>query len=87
MPPCDLLVWILVTKLAPLYYVKLDRLLVQTGRYRKLCSWREEFKKQWQILEKQQITLPINDAYRPKIDKWTCTCPAFLTSCFLIAST
>lgn len=84
MPRCDLLVWILVTKLAPLYYVKLDRLLVQTGRYRELCSWRKEFKKQWRILEKRQITLPINDAYRPKIDKWTCTCPAFLTSRFLI---
>ncbi|KAJ7721079.1 hypothetical protein DFH07DRAFT_691115, partial [Mycena maculata] len=33
MPRCDLLVWILVTKLAPCYYRKLDRLLTDTGRY------------------------------------------------------
>lgn len=50
MPRCDLLVWILVTKLAPSYYVKLDRLLVQTGRYRELSSWREDFKKEWRVL-------------------------------------
>ena len=84
MPRCDLLIWILVTKLTPSYYVKLDRLLVQTGQYRELCSWWRDFKKEWQILEKRQITLPINDAYRPKINKWTCTCPAFLKSRFLI---
>ncbi|KAJ6617365.1 hypothetical protein B0H10DRAFT_1760364, partial [Mycena sp. CBHHK59/15] len=33
MPQCDLLVWILVAKLAPCYYRKLDRLLTDTGRY------------------------------------------------------
>lgn len=84
MPRCDLLVWILVTKLAPSYYVKLDRLLVQTGRYRELCSWRKDFKKEWRNLETRQITFPINDAYKPRTDKWTCTCPAFVTSRFLI---
>lgn len=84
MPRCDLLVWILVTKLAPSYYTKLDRLLIQTGRYRELCSWRKEFKRDWRKLAKREITMPINDAYRPDAVKWCCTCPAFVTSRFLI---
>jgi len=50
MPRCDLLVWILVTKLAPTYYRKLDQLLKETGRYRELSSWRKEFKKIWRKL-------------------------------------
>ncbi|KAJ7789309.1 hypothetical protein B0H14DRAFT_2944863 [Mycena olivaceomarginata] len=33
MPRCDLLAWILVVKLAPRYYQKLDRMLTETGRY------------------------------------------------------
>ncbi|KAJ7194330.1 hypothetical protein GGX14DRAFT_339727, partial [Mycena pura] len=32
-PRVDLLVWILVTKLAPTYYRKLDNLFIDTGRY------------------------------------------------------
>jgi len=45
MPRCDLLVWILVTKLAPTYYRKLDLLLKEQARYRELSSWRKPFKK------------------------------------------
>lgn len=48
MPHSDpgLLVWILVVKLAPTYYRKLNRLLTETGsgRYRELPSWRKGFK-------------------------------------------
>lgn len=57
---------------------------MDTGRYRELSSWRRDFKKEWRALEKRQITLPINDAYRPNTEKWTCTCPAFVVSRFLI---
>ncbi|KAJ3753952.1 hypothetical protein EV360DRAFT_74091 [Lentinula raphanica] len=46
-PRLDLLVWILITKLAPAYYRKLDLLLTNTGRYRELSSWRKPFKKEW----------------------------------------
>jgi len=62
MPRCDLLVWILVTKLAPTYYRKLDQLLTETARYREL-SWRKGFKKIWRKLEKTPITMLLNDAY------------------------
>ena len=84
MPHCNLLVWILITKLMPSYYVKLDCLLAQNGWYHELCSWQWDFRKEWCALEKQQVTLPVNDAYRPNAEKWICTCPAFPTSCFFI---
>jgi hypothetical protein len=71
--------------LATTYYTKLSNLLTPTGRdYRDLCSWRKEFKKTWRKLETREITLPINDVYRPNATKWTFTCPYFVTSRFLL---
>lgn len=84
LPRCDLLAWVLVKKLAPTYYRKLSIVLVDTGRYRELASWRKDFKRQWRKLEQTPITLPLNEAYRPNVPKWTCTCPAFVVSRFLI---
>ncbi|KAJ7774147.1 hypothetical protein DFH07DRAFT_988137 [Mycena maculata] len=84
MPRCDLLVWILVTKLAPCYYRKLDRLLTDTGRYRELPSWRKDFKRTWRKLEKTPITLPVNPAYKTDAKKMLCTCPSLAPSRFLI---
>lgn len=81
---CDLLAWILVTKLAPTYYRKLNQLLTETARYCELSSWRKDFKKIWRKLEKTPITMPVNDAYRPNVEKWICTCPFFVTSRFLL---
>ncbi|KAG6863348.1 hypothetical protein C0991_006561, partial [Blastosporella zonata] len=65
MPRCDLLAWILVVKLAPSYYQKLNRLLTETGRYRELPSWRKGFKREWKKLARTPISMPLNDAYRP----------------------
>lgn len=84
MPRCDLLVWVLVVKLAPYYYRKLHRLLTDTGRYRELSSWRKSFKRTWRKLEQTPITLPLNDAYKPDLKRWVCTCPSFATSRFLV---
>jgi hypothetical protein len=69
MPRCDLLVCILVTKLAPTYYRKLDRLLKETARYHELSSWQKDFKKVWRKLEKKPITILLNDAYKPNVKK------------------
>ncbi|KAJ7218618.1 hypothetical protein GGX14DRAFT_533331 [Mycena pura] len=69
MPRCDLLAWILIVKLAPNYYRKLDRLLTDTGRYRELPSWRKNFKTAWRKLEKTPITLPVNPAYKTDTKK------------------
>ncbi|KAJ7086004.1 hypothetical protein B0H15DRAFT_950602 [Mycena belliarum] len=73
MPRCDLLAWILIVKLAPSFYLKLDRLLTDTGRYRELPSWRKAFKREWRVLEKRPITLPVNDAYKTDAKKGLCT--------------
>ncbi|KAF5324215.1 hypothetical protein D9619_011369 [Psilocybe cf. subviscida] len=85
MPRCDLLAWILVKKLANSYYIKLDNLLMPNGRYHELCSWRKAFKNAWRKNEMKETTLPSNsDAYCPNAQKWVCTCPAFVTSRFLM---
>ncbi|KAJ7782505.1 hypothetical protein DFH07DRAFT_717350, partial [Mycena maculata] len=84
MPRCDLLAWILIVKLAPTYYQKLERLLTDTGRYRELPAWRKDFKLQWRRHEKTPITLPVNPAYKTDVKKGLCTCPSMPTSRFLI---
>ncbi|KAJ3782228.1 hypothetical protein GGU10DRAFT_275997, partial [Lentinula aff. detonsa] len=83
-PRLDLLVWILVTKLAPTYYRKLDIMKKDTGRYRELPSWRKAFKKEWKRCAKTSITLPLNLKYRPDVHRWVCTCPYLAKSRFLL---
>ncbi|KAJ7328434.1 hypothetical protein DFH08DRAFT_319533 [Mycena albidolilacea] len=84
MPRCDLLAWILVVKLAPRYYQKLDRMLTETGRYRELPSWRKGFKRVWKKLKNTPITLPVNPAYKTDAQKMICTCKSLSTSRFLL---
>ncbi|KAJ7909713.1 hypothetical protein B0H13DRAFT_2330062 [Mycena leptocephala] len=84
LPRCDLLAWILIVKLAPSYYRKLDRLLTDTGQYRELPCWRKDFKHVWRWLEKAPITLPVNPAYKTDVKKFVCTCPSLPTARFLI---
>ena len=65
--PCIyLLVWILVKKLAPKYYCKIDRLQLPVAHYWELHSWRKSFKREWKKCLKAQTTLPSNrDRYHP----------------------
>jgi hypothetical protein len=84
MPRCDLLAWILVVKLAPTYYRKLDRLLTDTGRYRELPSWHKTFKRVWRKLEKTPITIPVNPVSKTDVKKMLCTCPSLPISRFLL---
>ncbi|KAJ7758605.1 hypothetical protein B0H16DRAFT_1662308 [Mycena metata] len=84
MPCCDLLAWILIVKLAPTYYRKLERLLTDTGRFRELPSWRKDFKQIWRRHEKTPITLPVNPAYKTDTKKGLCTCLSMPTSRFLL---
>ncbi|KAJ7197581.1 hypothetical protein GGX14DRAFT_374847 [Mycena pura] len=84
-PRVDLLVWILVTKLAPTYYRKLDNLLIDTGRYRELMFWRKTFKAEWRKAETRDVNEDREDhVYRPDVELWVCACPAFLVSRFMI---
>ncbi|THV07112.1 hypothetical protein K435DRAFT_825684 [Dendrothele bispora CBS 962.96] len=71
-PRVDFLVWILMVKLAPSYYRRLDLIQRPVGRgYRNLSSWR-------------QITYPLNPKYKPNVHRWVCTCPYFAKSRFLV---
>ncbi|KAJ7796483.1 hypothetical protein B0H14DRAFT_2390670, partial [Mycena olivaceomarginata] len=54
------------------------------GCYRDLPSWRKDFKSEWNVARDTKITLPLNPKYRPNPQKWTCTCPKFHKSRFLI---
>ena len=83
-PRVDLLVWILITKLAPTYYRKLDRLMNDNGRYHELACWRKAFKRDWKRSATTPITLPLNDKYRLNVLTWVCTCPHFCKSRFLL---
>ncbi|KAF7349473.1 SWIM-type domain-containing protein [Mycena sanguinolenta] len=69
-PRLDLLVWILVTKLAPRYYRRLELMMVDTGRHRELPSWRKDFKSEWKRCRHTPITLPLNEQYQPDPYKW-----------------
>ncbi|KAJ6578624.1 hypothetical protein B0H10DRAFT_2236088 [Mycena sp. CBHHK59/15] len=84
MPRFDLLAWILIVKLAPTFYRKLEWLLTDTGRYRELPSWRKDFKRVWKKLESTPITIPMNPAYKMDTKKMLCTCPSLPTSRFLL---
>ena len=44
-------------------------------------------KKEWRKLEKREVAYPLNDAYRPDLARWVCTCPAFSISPASIAGT
>jgi hypothetical protein len=59
-------------------------MLVDTGRFRELSSWRKDFKRAWHKCEQTPITMPLNEKYRPDAHRWVCTCPCFATSRFLI---
>ena len=83
--PClDLLVWVLVTKLAPTYYRKLDGMLNDKGCFRELPKWRKHFKFDWMVAMRTPITQPMNEKYRPDTKNFTCTCPEFVVSQFLL---
>ncbi|EEB88766.1 hypothetical protein MPER_13221 [Moniliophthora perniciosa FA553] len=71
MPRLDLLAWVLITKLAPMYYRKLDLILHPIGRFRDGPSWRKQFKREWKKAEKVTITYPINPKYNPDAHRWS----------------
>jgi hypothetical protein len=59
-PRHHLLAWILVDKLAPTYYNKLDTTFAEIGRFRELPSWRRDFKQTWKKAEKTPFTGSLN---------------------------
>jgi hypothetical protein len=76
--------WILVTKLAPQYYRKLDLILHKIPRHREPASWRKAFKKEWKRCSIAAINGPVEEKYRPNTHLWVCSCPYFVRSRFLV---
>ena len=83
-PRVDLLVWILLEKLAPQYYRRIDRILHPIPRYRERASWRKAFKKEWKRCIKTPIRGDVDDKYRPDAHRWVCSCGNFVRSRFLL---
>lgn len=69
-----------MTKLQVIYDRKLA-FLDQETRFRGLTPWRKEFKAEWRKLE---IAQGQNSEYDTSPTDWTCSCPAFLMSRFLV---
>ena len=84
LPWIDLLAWILITKLALTYYQKLEVMLNDIGRFCELPKWRKDLKTEWIKAMRTQITMPMNEMYRPDIKRFICTCPQFIMSQFLL---
>ncbi|KAH8985839.1 hypothetical protein EDB86DRAFT_2832928 [Lactarius hatsudake] len=84
LPRVDLLAWVLVTKLAPTYYRKLDVVLNNIGRFCELPQWRRDFKFEWNKATRTPITMPLNEKYKPDVNRFVCTCPQFIISRFLL---
>jgi hypothetical protein len=84
LPRLDLLAWVLIMKLVPTYYRKLEVMLNDIGRFRELPRWRKDFKSEWKKAMKTPITMPLNERYRPDTKRFVCTCPRFVMSRFLI---
>ena len=80
LPRVDLLAWVLITKLVPMYYRKLEIMLNDIGHFRELPKWRKDFKAEWIKAMMMQITMPLNKKYRPATQRFVCTCPQFVTS-------
>ncbi|KAH8976424.1 hypothetical protein EDB86DRAFT_2840982 [Lactarius hatsudake] len=84
LPHVDLLVWVLVTKLGPMYYRKLDVVLNNIGCFHKLPWWRRDFKFEWNKATRTPITMPLNEKYKPDVNQFVCTCLQFVVSRFLL---
>jgi hypothetical protein len=83
----DLLVWIMVDQVVPHYTAKIKLILEPSGRARDRAGWRDEFKREWRLCETKETSDPDDFPYiryAPDPRSWTCSCPAFLISRFLI---
>jgi hypothetical protein len=84
LPRLDLLAWVLITKLVPTYYQKLEVMLNDIGHFHELPKWRRDFKAEWIKAMKTPIMMPMNERYCPDIKHFVCTCLQFIVSRFLL---
>ena len=82
-PRIDLVVWIILDRVVPDSIAQLEAL--RGGNRRQgSASWRKTFKRQWDDLWSLEVSSESLSRYHTNPSKWTCGCPSFLESRFLI---
>ncbi|KAI0994209.1 hypothetical protein K3495_g13973, partial [Podosphaera aphanis] len=82
-PRIDLVAYIILSRLIPDTYDKLQILLSKDLR-RGTMSWRLAFKQMWQKLESEQCPPALFSEYATNPHSWTCACFPFANSRFLL---
>jgi MULE transposase domain len=80
-PRLDLLIWVLASRLVPRCIIKYQHLISSRQRTRYTPSWRPVFKRAWKECSRRTIN---DTSYITDSVKWTCSCPAYLESRFLL---
>ena len=83
-PRVDLVVWVLLTRVIPNSLVRMRTLLTKDHR-QAIASWRKSFKREWKKLtiRTEEIVEPVQ-RYHTNPVHWTCGCPYFINSRFLL---
>lgn len=82
-PRIDMVTWILITRAIPQAIQHMEALLDGDHR-RAVASWRKIFKRQWKREAVKIVEASHIKVYRTNPALWTCGCPAFLLSRFLL---
>ena len=82
-PRIDIVTWVLLSSVIPDALTRMQVLLERDHRKGR-ASWRKHFKQEWKKLSSRAEDMVANDRYHTDPAKWTCSCPYFLTSRFLI---
>ena len=83
-PRIDLVIWVLLSRSIPDAVIRM-RALLQGDHRRAVACWRKDFKSIWKKITERLDTDGVNtQQYHTDPVKWTCGCPCFLTSRFLI---
>lgn len=82
-PRIDLVAWVLLCRVIPESLIRMHAVLDHDHR-KAVVSWRKEFKAEWKRLFRNEVTPARLQLYHTNPIKWTCSCPAFVMSRFLV---
>jgi hypothetical protein len=84
-PRVDFLVFVIINKMVPEYYRRLDFILNPPTRHAYVPSWRKNFKPYFKMLGEREIPDQdrVDDRYKPNPYLGICTCPAFASGRWL----
>ena len=82
-PRIDLVVWVLLSRLIPSAMIRM-RALLQHDHRQATASWRKDFKREWKKVNGRLTDRTRIQHYHTDPARWTCACPSFLDSRFLL---